>query len=70
MSNIVIATATRIFTLRGQRIADPNPDLTPEGVRDLLSGTYPELTNAALEGPIYQGDEAVYTFSVKAGTKG
>jgi len=39
----------REFRWGTQRLADPDPSLTPEQVRDLYAEIYPELTTAAVE---------------------
>ncbi|MBL4953434.1 PRTRC system protein C, partial [Neobacillus sp. YIM B02564] len=39
-------------------------------VRDIYSATFPELTNATVEGPEDKGDKLVYKFVKTAGAKG
>ena len=51
-------------------LTDPNGDMSPEEVMKFYSGTYPELTNAVVEGPKVEGDKASYTISTKAGKLG
>ncbi len=38
----------REFRWGAQRLADPDPSLSPEEVRDLYAQIYPELTTAAV----------------------
>ncbi len=51
-------------------LPDPNPEFTAEEVTKFYSGTYPELTNAVIEGPTVVGDKANYTITTKAGKLG
>ena len=48
-------------------LKDLNPELPAEEIMKLYAGTYPELTNAIIEGPKVEGDKAVYTATTKAG---
>ena len=61
---------TRKFQYNSIKLADPNPGMTPEQVKDLYAATYPELTNSVVEGPITKGGEAVYEFKRAVGSKG
>lgn len=60
---------TRIFVYDGREMADPDPSMTIEQVRDALAEFYPELTNARHERRS-RGDEEVYEFRRTIGTKG
>jgi PRTRC genetic system protein C len=60
----------REFSFNGIKLADPNPDLPVEKVREIHAMTYPEITTAAIEGPEPRGNRLVYTFSRAVGTKG
>lgn len=51
-------------------LADPNPDMSPEEVMKHYSGTYPELTNAVVDGPKVENNKAAYTITTKAGKLG
>lgn len=51
-------------------LADPNPNMTPEEVVKFYASTYPELTNAMVQGPVVKGDKATYTATTKAGKLG
>lgn len=69
-----VTNLTRSFTLKKDKkdieLIDPNSDMTPEEVMKFHSGTYPELTNAVVEGPKVVGDKATYIISTKAGKLG
>jgi PRTRC genetic system protein C len=60
----------RSFSYMGLQLADPDPALTPEQVRDAYSAQYPEITTAVIEGPDASGDKLVYKFTRAIGTKG
>lgn len=36
----------RVFKHNGQKLSDPNPDMTPEEVMNFYSNQYPELKRA------------------------
>jgi len=38
----------RVFHWKGQHLADPDPTMTPEEVRDYYADLYPELTTAVV----------------------
>lgn len=65
-----IETLAREFSYNGAKLADPAPAFTLQQVRDFYSQTYPELTNAEIEGPVIKGNRNVYTFRRAVGTKG
>ncbi|AQQ17782.1 PRTRC system protein C [Burkholderia cenocepacia] len=65
-----IETLAREFSYNGAKLADPAPTFTLQQVRDFYSQTYPELTNAEIEGPVVKGNRNVYTFRRAVGTKG
>lgn len=60
----------REFRYNGVNLPDPNPEATPEAVRDLLAATHPDIATAALDGPEITGNKQVYTFIKSVGTKG
>jgi PRTRC genetic system protein C len=61
---------TRSFSYQSLRLPDPDPRLTPEQVRDVYAGTYPEITTAVVEGPDASGDTLHFKFTRAIGTKG
>jgi PRTRC genetic system protein C len=60
----------RSFNYMGLELADPDPALTPEQVRDAYAAQYPEITTAVIEGPDASSDKLVYKFTRAIGTKG
>ncbi|HEX3800211.1 MAG TPA: PRTRC system protein C [Verrucomicrobiae bacterium] len=60
----------RKFVYKGTELADPNPVISVEQARDILSTDHPELATAAIDGPVMKGNVQTYTFIVSAGTKG
>jgi PRTRC genetic system protein C len=60
----------REFFYNGVRIPDPDPAMTVEQVRDLLTPNFPEMATAFVSGPEDTGNELRYTFSRAIGTKG
>lgn len=53
----VIARAKRVFLMAGVRLDDPDPDATPEKVRDDYFGVnFPHLRVALIEGPEISAD--------------
>lgn len=69
-----VTKLNRKFTIKkdGQDIelTDPNVAMAPEDVMKYYSGTYPELTNATIQGPKVEGGKATYSFKTVVGTKG
>ena len=62
-------TLRRNFYLNGRRIADPNPDLSIDGVRQFYVDTYPELNNASFTEEVTPTEHKV-VFSAAVGHKG
>lgn len=60
----------RVFTYNGIKLADPNPALQPDAVREFYVPQYMELTTAVVEGPVTKDNVATYTFRRAAGAKG
>ncbi len=60
----------REFVYNGAKIPDPNPEMTVEQVRDLLTAAYPEISTAAVSGPEDAGKTLRYTFTRAIGSKG
>lgn len=63
-------TTVRSFSYQSVTLTDPNPDFTPEQVREFYATIYPEIISAAIEGPEPVGSKLVYTFARAVGTKG
>lgn len=64
------ADLPRVFNFNGMELIDPDPDMTPEQVKQLYAVSYPELTNAAISGPEVIGGRRVFKFTREIGTKG
>jgi PRTRC genetic system protein C len=61
---------TRAFVYNNIPLPDPGPQFNVNQVRDLWAGTYPEIVNAAIEGPVEKDGQMLYTFRRAVGTKG
>ena len=60
----------REFVFNGSRIPDPDPRMSIEEVRELLTPSYPEIATATLTGPEDAGTSLRYSFSRAIGSKG
>lgn len=60
----------RIFIYDNRTFPDPNPNLTPDQVRQTLVTFFPELANAEVKGPAQQGGDYIFTFNRRTGMKG
>jgi PRTRC genetic system protein C len=67
---IDVAQMERCFAFGGRIIPDPNPELTPEAVREFLTFQYPEMSTAAIVGPETTGRFLRYTIQRSIGSKG
>ena len=70
MNNLRVEALKREFLYANQIIPDPNPVLSIEQVRDVLTSAYPEVATAALAGPEVTDTAMRYTFSRAIGSKG
>ena len=59
----------RKFVVDGREFPDPDPGLTVDQVRQHFADFFPELANAETK-ESKSGDDHVYTFSKRVGTKG
>ena len=59
----------RIFVYDGREFEDPDPEMTVDQVKESLANFYGELTNAT-HTESARGDDTVYTFNKRVGTKG
>lgn len=64
------AELPRVFRYNSVDLQDPGLQYTAEAVRELYSATYPEIVNAAIEGPEEKDGKLVYTFRRAVGRKG
>jgi PRTRC genetic system protein C len=60
----------REFVFNGSRIPDPDPRMSIDEVRDLLTPSYPEIATATMPGPKDTGTSLRYSFSRAIGSKG
>jgi PRTRC genetic system protein C len=60
---------TRQFVYDGRTFPDPDANLSVEDVRRQLADFFPELTNADTREE-HRGEDTVYTFARRIGTKG
>ena len=67
---IDVAQMERCFAFGGRIIPDPNPELTPEAVREFLTFQYPEMSTAIIVGPETAGRYLRYTIQRSIGSKG
>ena len=59
----------RVFVYDGREFPDPDPLCTPEQICTMMSDFFPELANAEIR-EAKKGDDTVYEFVRKVGTKG
>ncbi len=65
-----VVDITRKFKYNSIDLADPNPALGPDQVREFYASQYQELNLAVVEGPETKNSVATYTFTRAAGAKG
>ena len=65
-----VAALPREFYYNGTKIPDPNPNMSVEQVRDMLTPRFPELATATIKGPEDMGTEQRITFVRAIGEKG
>ena len=69
-----ISSLPRIFKFKHKNsvimLDDPNPKFTASAVLNFYSNTYPELTTASIQGPVFESDSILYEFCSVMGTKG
>ena len=66
----MIQVLPRIFMYNNLTLDDPDPKMTPEEVKAFYAEVYPELTQAAIEGPEPSDTAVEYRFRRAVGTKG
>jgi PRTRC genetic system protein C len=59
----------RIFIYDGKELPDPDPALKVDEVRQSLTQYFPELSNAETK-ETKRGEDQVFTFAKRVGTKG
>ena len=67
-----VKTMTREFinSKSKQVLPDPDPNMTPDKVREYYSNQYPELINCSVTGPEVLKSKLKFTFNATVGTKG
>ena len=60
---------TRIFVYDDREFPDPDPGMSVDQVKATLSDFYGEIANASVK-ETKRGDDAVYEFQRRVGTKG
>lgn len=70
MTGLVVVNMKRVFTYNGIQLADPDPGMSPDDVREFYSMQYPELSVAATEGPDIKGGTMKFQFLRVSGSKG
>ena len=68
--SVQVQELKRTFRYNNRPLDDPDSKMTPEEVKTFYSHLYPELTQAIIEGPEYEKEKMVYTFTRSVGTKG
>ena len=67
------ATAVQtVYLYNGRTLAAPPSDtpMTPDQVRQFYAAIHPDLLNATVDGPRYEGDQMIYEFRRAIGVKG
>ena len=65
-----VTALARTFSYNGVSLPDPGATHTPEQAKNFYAVMYPEITSAAIEGPIEKNGKLEYTFRRAVGTKG
>lgn len=66
------AQLKRVFRYNAVELQDPFPDqpATSDAIRRAHAAMHAPLTNAKLDGPVYEGNKEVWTYTVAVGVKG
>jgi len=59
----------RIFVYDGREFPDPDPSLSVDEVKRMMTDFFPELSNAEVK-QADRGDDTLYEFVRRVGTKG
>lgn len=70
MENLTITPILRKFKVGMQLLDDPCPGADVQTVIRVLAVAHPEVTTAAMSGPVIEGEAEVYSFTRSIGTKG
>lgn len=69
-SGLTTQAMPREFHYNGQKLPDPDPNLSPDRVKAFYAVQYPELATAAIEGPTVTDGVLKFTMTRSLGTKG
>ena len=69
-TRVKVTSLPREFYFNGSRIPDPDPGMSVEQVREMITPRFPELATAAVNGPEDTGTAQRYTFVRSIGEKG
>lgn len=67
---LTAVTVRRVFLYSGRTLQDPDPQMTPEQVKQFYSAIHADLTNATIEGGQFEGETQTFEFKRAVGTKG
>ena len=59
----------RVFVYDGREFPDPDPNLSPDEVRQMMTDFFPELANAEVK-ETTRGEDTLYELVRKVGVKG
>ena len=65
-----VKVATRVIRYKGNDLADLSPEASIDDVIKMHAATIPALATAAIEGPVTEDGQLVYTVTERLGTKG
>ncbi|MBU2434591.1 PRTRC system protein C [Accumulibacter sp.] len=70
--SLTATAVTTVYLYNGRTLQAPPSDtpMTPDQVKQFYSAIHPDLLNAAVEGPRFEGDQVIYEFKRGVGTKG
>jgi PRTRC genetic system protein C len=60
----------RVFLYNGRELADPDPSIPPEQVKQFYANIHPDLVNALVEEQAWEGTRQCFEFRRAIGTKG
>lgn len=70
--SLVPQAVNTVYLYNGRVLAPPPSDkpMTPTQVKDFYSAIHPDLLNATVEGPRFEGNQEVFEFRRAVGVKG
>jgi len=66
---MTVKKLVREFTYNGVKLADPDPSMSLEDVRNFYAIMHKDILTAVVEGPEERAGKLVYTFHKAVGTK-